>query len=83
MDLFGANAATQDSLLARLSAREYEWHDARISLAAEVANTYLQLRGADARRASNLEFAKNHSAPVSGKKALPMSWCSKRPCWRA
>ncbi|MFZ6751246.1 efflux transporter outer membrane subunit [Undibacterium sp. Ren11W] len=48
LDLFGANAATHDSLLARLSAREYEWHDARISLAAEVANTYLALRSCEA-----------------------------------
>jgi multidrug efflux system outer membrane protein len=48
IDLFGANAATRDSLLTRLSAREYEWHDARISLAAEVANTYLALRSCEA-----------------------------------
>lgn len=48
IDLFGAHAANRDSLLARLKAREYEWHDARISLAAELANTYLALRSCEA-----------------------------------
>ncbi len=48
IDLFGGLRATREAARARLSAREIEWHDARISLAAEVANTYLGLRACEA-----------------------------------
>ena len=48
IDLFGANFAARSSLVARAEARDSEWHDARISLAAEVANTYLALRSCEA-----------------------------------
>lgn len=44
IDLFGAQAATRDSMQEKLKASEYQWHDARISLAAEVANTYVAVR---------------------------------------
>lgn len=48
IDLFGALRATRDAARARVTARETEWHDLRISLAAEVANTYLGLRTCEA-----------------------------------
>lgn len=44
LDLFGGVAAARQSYLATQSARDAEWHDARISLAAEVANAYVMLR---------------------------------------
>jgi multidrug efflux system outer membrane protein len=44
LDLFGANRRTREAALARLEARTAEWHDARVSLAAEVAGTYSNLR---------------------------------------
>ena len=44
LDLFGANRRTRDAALARLDARTAEWHGARVSLAAEVAATYADLR---------------------------------------
>lgn len=48
IDLFGANQANRAAFLARLDAREDEWHDARLSLAAEVANAYVALRSCEA-----------------------------------
>ena len=44
LDLFGANRRSREAALARLDARTAEWHDARVSLAAEVASAYANLR---------------------------------------
>jgi NodT family efflux transporter outer membrane factor (OMF) lipoprotein len=44
LDLFGANRRTREAAVARVEARTAEWHDARVSLAAEVAATYANLR---------------------------------------
>ena len=44
LDLFGASRRTRDAALARLDARTAQWHDVRVSLAAEVAATYANLR---------------------------------------
>lgn len=44
IDLFGGNRANQDAAQARLDGAEAQWHDARVSVAAEVANQYLVLR---------------------------------------
>jgi len=38
IDLFGANSATRDAAQARLEGAQAQWHDARTSVAAEVAN---------------------------------------------
>lgn len=43
-DLFGGNAAARDAAQARLEGAQAQWHDARVSVAAEVANTYIALR---------------------------------------
>lgn len=44
LDLFGSVRRSTEAADARLAARKFEWHGARISLAAEVANTYVGYR---------------------------------------
>jgi len=44
LDLFGKVRRSTESARALEQARENDWHDARISLAAEVADTYVQYR---------------------------------------
>jgi outer membrane protein, multidrug efflux system len=41
LDLFGAIAQGQDAAAQRLSARQLDWHEARVSLASEVASNYV------------------------------------------
>lgn len=45
LDLFGKVRRNAEAASSRLSARVKDWHAARISLAAEVADTYVQYRG--------------------------------------
>lgn len=47
IDLWGGNRAAQDAAQARLMGSQAGWHEARVSVAAEVANTYLNLRTCD------------------------------------
>jgi len=51
LDLFGANAAARDAAQARLDGAQANWHDARVSVAAEVASSYLALRACEAQLA--------------------------------
>ncbi|MDB5750543.1 MAG: putative outer rane channel, partial [Ramlibacter sp.] len=44
IDLFGGNRAGADAAQARLEGAEAGWHDARVAVAAETANSYLNLR---------------------------------------
>jgi multidrug efflux system outer membrane protein len=44
VDLFGAIARTREGAVARLLAREAQWQDAQVALAAEVGNAYVNLR---------------------------------------
>ena len=44
IDLFGANRATADAAQARLEGARAGWHEARVSVAAETANSYVNLR---------------------------------------
>ena len=44
IDLWGGNRAAQEAAQARLMGSQAGWHEARVSVAAEVANTYLNLR---------------------------------------
>ncbi len=44
LDLFGKVRRNVESANAQLQARQSDWHDARVSLAAEVATTYVQYR---------------------------------------
>lgn len=64
IDLFGANAAARNGMLARVDARESEWHDARISLAAEVANNYLALRSCEAQAADLQQLAESQQVSL-------------------
>lgn len=44
LDLFGGLAAGRDAASARLDASQAQWHDARVAVAAETANTYFAER---------------------------------------
>ena len=44
LDLFGKVQRNAEAAQARVDARQDDWHDARVSLAAEVADTYVQYR---------------------------------------
>ncbi len=50
-DLFGANHAGVDAAQARLQGASAAWHDARVSVAAEVANQYTAYRACEAQLA--------------------------------
>ncbi len=50
-DLFGANRAGRDAAQARLDGASASWHDARVSVAAEVASQYTALRACEAQLA--------------------------------
>ncbi|HJV75642.1 MAG TPA: efflux transporter outer membrane subunit [Noviherbaspirillum sp.] len=47
IDLFGAGRASRDAAQARLEGAEAGWHDARVAVAAEVANQYYSLRACE------------------------------------
>lgn len=47
IDLFGVNRASRDSAQVRVEAAQAEWHEARVSIAAEVANSYYDLRSCE------------------------------------
>ncbi|WP_313462067.1 efflux transporter outer membrane subunit, partial [Achromobacter sp.] len=49
LDMFGANRAGRDAAQARLLSRQAGWHAARVSVAAEVAGSYIELRACEAR----------------------------------
>jgi NodT family efflux transporter outer membrane factor (OMF) lipoprotein len=48
LDLFGSNAAAREGTQARFDGAQALWHDARISVAAEVATQYTALRACEA-----------------------------------
>jgi multidrug efflux system outer membrane protein len=48
LDLFGGHRAAADAAQARLDAAQAAWHDARVSVAAEVATAYSSLRACQA-----------------------------------
>jgi multidrug efflux system outer membrane protein len=62
VDLFGANFAARSSMVARAEARDSEWHDARLSVAAEVANTYVALRSCEAQADAAEQIAQSQQA---------------------
>ena len=53
LDLFGAVAAGRDAARARLAGAQAGWHEARVSVAAEVAASYTALRACQARLAQS------------------------------
>jgi len=65
IDLFGANRLALDAAQRRAQGAEANWHEARVSVAAETANQYYALRGcrlllllAEADQASSIEIAR-------------------------
>jgi len=48
LDLFGANRAGLAAAEARLASSQAGWHDARVSVAADVARSYVELRACEA-----------------------------------
>ena len=48
-DLYGGNAASRDAAQARLQGAGAAWHEARVSVAAELAGNYTALRACEAR----------------------------------
>jgi multidrug efflux system outer membrane protein len=51
IDVFGGNRAGTDAAQARLEGSEAAWHEARVSVAAETASTYVALRTCEAQLA--------------------------------
>jgi NodT family efflux transporter outer membrane factor (OMF) lipoprotein len=47
IDLFGSVRRNQEAAAARAGARNQDWHDARVSVAAEVATSYVNLRACE------------------------------------
>jgi multidrug efflux system outer membrane protein len=68
LDLFGAGRAAADAAQARLESSLASWHDARVSVAAEVATTYVELRAceAQARQAEADARSRARTAHVTG-----------------
>lgn len=80
LDIFGVNHATRDANLAQENAAQANWHDARVAVAAELANAYfsqrfcekqLNILEADAKsraeslRLTEITVAAGFSAPAS------------------
>jgi len=68
IDLFGANARARDAAQQRLDGAEAGWHQARVSVAAEVASQYLSLRACEKLLAMTQEDARSRAetARLSG-----------------
>jgi NodT family efflux transporter outer membrane factor (OMF) lipoprotein len=78
IDLFAKVRRNTEAAEARTGARVADWHDARVSLAAEVADTYVQYRGCELlvnayerERASNAETEKATAAAVRAGFSAP------------
>ncbi len=55
LDLFGANRLASEAAQARLESDQAQWHDARVTVAAEVANRYFDQRACE-QQAGNTEM---------------------------
>ena len=61
LDLFGANRGLLDAAKAREDAAQADWHDARVSVAAEAATSYFNLRFCQMQLAVNQNDAKSRA----------------------
>lgn len=61
LDLFGGNRAVLDAARSRLAGAEAGWHDARVAVAAETANSYLNFRTCERQRAVTDNDAKSRA----------------------
>lgn len=78
LDLFGKVRRTGEAAQSRLQARTADWHEARVSLAAEVADTYVQYRACglladtyEREQASNARTEKATAASVRAGFSAP------------
>ena len=71
LDLFGGLAAAARASTERLREAEAGWHDARVSLAADVASAYVNLRACEAQLAQSRDDAQSreHSARLLDESA--------------
>ena len=71
LDLFGAREAARDAASARLQGAQAAWHEARVSVAAEIGINYLNLRACEAQLAqTRLDFeSRRTSARLTGLSA--------------
>jgi multidrug efflux system outer membrane protein len=73
LDLFGKIRRNTEAAEARVQARTADWHDARVSLAAEVADTYVQYRACqllvDAYEREQVSNAETEKATAAAVKA--------------
>ncbi|MDA8444116.1 efflux transporter outer membrane subunit [Paracidovorax valerianellae] len=69
VDLFGGNAAANEAALQRLAGAQAQWHEARVSVAAEVANQYSSWRQclALAEVAASDAASRSQTARLSGQ----------------
>lgn len=67
LDLFGKLVATKESSKATLASRELDWHQARLTLAAEVATNYVNYR------ACELSYATLNTTRHSRKETLRLT----------
>ena len=61
IDVFGKNAAKRDAAQERLMARQAQWHDARVVVAAEVASQYYRLRSCEKQLALTVQDARSRA----------------------
>ena len=71
LDLFGGSAAARNAAQARFEGAQLQWHEARVSVAAEVATQYTNLRACEAQLAQvRLDTAsRNETARLTGLSA--------------
>lgn len=71
LDLFGGSAAARNAAQARFEGAQLQWHEARVSVAAEVATQYTALRACEAQLAQvRLDTAsRNETARLTGLSA--------------
>ncbi|MCX7096494.1 MAG: efflux transporter outer membrane subunit [Methylococcales bacterium] len=65
IDLFGGLARQQEASLSQLEARKAEWHDARVAVAAELANAYLAYRYCETQLQLNQSDAQSRVASAN------------------
>lgn len=61
IDLFGGNAQALRAAQSRLEAAQAGWHDARVSVAAETASSYVNLRSCERQRAVTVDDAQSRA----------------------
>jgi outer membrane protein, multidrug efflux system len=79
IDLFGKVRASRESSQAQLQARIDDWHDARVSLAAEVASDYVQYRACRQLARAYQESAASYAQtqPLHSKTSLAKNGSSR------